>query len=47
MRVTVMAEGTWCVDCERFEVPDVASDGTCIACGCGSEVHLDAEVVAS
>lgn len=40
----IVADGTWCTECEYFEVPD--DDGTtCLACGCPVSVHAPALVV--
>jgi hypothetical protein len=39
-----LAEGTWCTECERFEVEDYAPD-RCLACGCPPEAHVEALVV--
>lgn len=41
---TIAAEGTWCSNCEFFEVPDF-DDGKCLACGCREIAHSDAQVV--
>jgi len=42
---TEVAAGVWCVSCEFFEVEDFGPD-RCLACGCPSEAHLPAVVVA-
>ena len=44
MNKTIVAEGTWCTNCEFFEVGDWDGD-RCMACGCDRSEHNDAEVV--
>ena len=45
MEKTIVAEGVWCAECERFEVEDFDDDDNCMACGCEKGVHYDAEIV--
>lgn len=44
MTETEVAEGTWCLDCEFFEIPDDDGD-RCMACGCPTSRHRVAKVI--